>query len=76
VPASSATRERHGQRHERVGCLEPALHPTTSKLEITTLTASATTIGEELIACMVDNRRVVATFDFEYENHVLMTAPG
>lgn len=76
VPAPSAACECHEQRHERVGGLEPALHPTTSKLEIATLTASATTIGEELIACMVDNRRVVATFHFEYENHVLMTAPG
>jgi len=76
VPARSAACERHGQRHERVECLEPALHSTTSKLEITTLTASATTIGEELVACMVDNRRVVATFEVEYENHVLMTAPG
>lgn len=76
VPARSAACERHGQRHERVECLEPALHSTASKLEITTLTASATTIGEELIACMVDNCRVVATFDIEYENHVLMTAPG
>jgi hypothetical protein len=45
-------------------------------LEITTLTASTTTIGEELVACRVDNRRVVATFEVEYENHVLMTAPG
>jgi len=45
-------------------------------LEITALTASATTIGEEFIACMVDDRRVVAIFDVEYENHVLMTAPG
>ena len=76
VPAPSAARERHGQHDERVERLEPALHSTASKLEIPPLTASATTIGEELIACMVDNRRVVATFDFEYENHVLMTAPG
>lgn len=76
VPAPSAARERHAQHYERVEGLEPAHHSTTSKLEITTLTTSATTIGKELIACMVDNRRVVATFDVEYENHVLMTAPG
>jgi hypothetical protein len=45
-------------------------------LEITTLTASATTAGEEVIACRVDDRRVVAILDVEYEDHVLMTAPG
>ena len=76
MPTPSTARERYEQRHERVGCLEPARHPTTSKLEISPLTASAAAIGQEPIACMVDNCRVVATFNVEYENHVLMTAPG
>lgn len=76
VPAPSAAREHHGQRYERLGGLQPALHSTASKLEITTLTASATTAGEEVIACRVDDRRVVAILDVEYEDHVLMTAPG
>jgi hypothetical protein len=76
VPAPSAARERHGKHYERIEGFEPAHHSTTSKLEITTLTVRTTTIGEELITCMVDNRRVVAIFDVEYENHVLMTAPG
>lgn len=76
MPALSAARERHGQDDERLGCLEPALDPTTSKLELTSLTASATTPAEDLIACVVDDGGVAATLDVEYENHVLMTAPG
>jgi hypothetical protein len=76
VPATSAARERHRQDDERVGCLEPALNSTTSKLEITSLTASATTPAEDLIASAVADRGAVATLDVEYENHVLMTAPG
>lgn len=76
VPATSAARQRHGQYDERVGCLEPALDLTTSKLQITSLTARATTPAKDLIACVVDDRGVVATLDVEYENHVLMTAPG
>jgi hypothetical protein len=76
MPTASAARERHEQRHERVGGLEPTRDPTTSKLEISSLTASAATTGEQIIAGTVDDCRVAAMLDIEYENHVLMTAPG
>jgi hypothetical protein len=76
MSAPSATCEGHAQRHERVGCLEPASDPTTSKLEITPRTARAATTGEETIASTVDDRRVAAMLNVEYEHHVLMTAPG
>lgn len=76
VSATAAARQRYGERDERVACLEPALDPTASKLEINSATTSTTTAGEDLVACAVDDRGVVATLDVEYENHVLMTAPG
>lgn len=74
--ATAAARQRHRERHERVAGLEPALDPTASKLEINSATASTTAAGEDLVACAVDDRGVVAILDLEYENHVLKTAPG
>ena len=32
--------------------------------------------GEQLVAGAIDDRAVLATLDVEYENHVLVTAPG
>lgn len=76
VLATPAACQRHQQRRERVACLESSLDPSTSQPQIAAATASTTAARKDLVACTVDDRGVPARFDIEYENQVLMAAPG
>lgn len=79
VSAAAAARQRHSKHDERVARLEPPFDSTASQLESALVTRSArgtSTAGKKLIAGIVDGRGVAARLDVEYEDHVLMTAPG
>jgi hypothetical protein len=79
VSAAATARQRHRENDERVACLEPPPDSTASQLESALVTCSArgtSTAGKKLIAGVVDGCGVAARLDVEYEDHVLMTAPG
>jgi len=79
VPAAAAPRQRHGQHDVCVARLEPSLDPTASQPEsafATRGTCGTPTTGEKLVAGAVDGRGVAARLNVEYEDHVLMAAPG
>jgi hypothetical protein len=76
VSAAVTSCQRHCERHERVGSLEPSLDATASKSDIVSVACGAPTADEELVATAVDDRCVLARLDVEYEDHVLVTAPG
>lgn len=76
VPAVMAPRERDLEHQGLTEQLEPALDPTPSKSQIATTARSAPTPCQQLVTRSVDGGRVLARLDFEYENHVLVTAPG
>lgn len=76
VPTTAAARQRHRQRDKRVTGLEPPLDSTASQPEVASTTRGTSAVGEDLITGAVDDRGVAARLDVEYEDHVLMTAPG
>jgi len=76
VPAALAARQRHLQRHVARAGPELSLDPTASQLEVAAAARGTPTAGEDLRAGVLDDRGILATFDIEYEDHVLMTAPG
>lgn len=76
TPASTTARQRHRERYKCVAGLEPSLDPTTSQPGCALVTPGAPTTDEDLIASTVDERGVAARLNIEYEDHVLMTAPG
>jgi len=79
VSAAATARQRHREHDERVARLQAAFDSTASQLESALVTRSACgtpTAGKNLIAGTVDGRGVAARLDVEYEDHVLMTAPG
>lgn len=76
VPAALAARQRHLQRHVVHAGLELTLDAAASQPEVTAAARGASTAGQDLVASVLDDRRVLATFEIEYEDHVLMTAPG
>jgi hypothetical protein len=75
VPATAAAHQRHRECQKPIACLEPPLDSIASESEIASA-ARSTTAGKELIAGTVDDRGVAARLDVEYDDHVLMTAPG
>jgi hypothetical protein len=76
MQATATARQRHRQRYECVAGLEPSLDPTASQPERALVTRRAPTTEQQLIAGTVDGRGVAARLNIEYEDHVLMTAPG
>lgn len=76
VPTPPTTRQRDREGHERIAGLEPSRHPTAGKPEIASVACSATTAAQQLVTRAIDDRRIAARLDVEYEDHVLMTAPG
>jgi hypothetical protein len=76
VPATAAARQRHREHHRPIAGLQPPRDPTASKPEIAAVARGTPTADEELVASAVDDHGVLATLDVEYEDHVLMTAPG
>ena len=79
VSAAATARQRHSEHDKCVARLEPPFDSTASQLESALVTRSArgtSTAGKKLIAGIVDGRGVAARLDVEYEDHVLMTAPG
>jgi len=76
MPTTPAPRQRDRKGYERVSGLEPSRHPTASKPEIASVACRTTTAEQQLVTGGVDDCRIAARLDVEYENHVLMTAPG
>jgi hypothetical protein len=76
VLAAPAARQRELQRHAVDAGLELALDPAASQPEVAAAARGTPTAGEDLVAGALDDRRVLATLDLEYEDHVLLTAPG
>lgn len=76
VPTTPTPRQRNREGYERVSGLEPSCHPTASKSEVASVACSTTTAKQQLVSGAVDDRGIAARLDVEYENHVLMTAPG
>lgn len=76
VPTTPAPRQRDREGYERVSGLQPSCHPTASKPEIASVACSTTTAEQQLVTGPVDDCPIAARLDVEYENHVLMTAPG
>jgi hypothetical protein len=76
VPTTPTPRHRNREGYERVSGLEPSCHPTASKPEIASVACSTTTAEQQLVTGPVDGCRIAARLHVEYENHVLMTAPG
>jgi hypothetical protein len=75
VPTIAASRQRQEKRHERVARLEPSRHPAAGQSELAPTARRTATAHEDVVAA-IDERGVVARLDVEYENHVLMAAPG
>ena len=76
VAAVAAARERHRQGQERVGRLEPALDAAPGETDVAPSARRTAAPHKKIVAGVVDDRGVAARFDGEYEDHVLMTAPG
>lgn len=76
VPAPPAARQRHLQPHAVRAGRELSLDPTARQREVAAVARGTPTAGEDFVAGALDGRRVLATFDVEYEDHVLLTAPG
>jgi hypothetical protein len=79
VSAAATARQRHREHDECIACLEPSFDSTASQPEgalVTRRARGTPTAGKKLIAGIVDGRSVAARLDVEYEDHVLMTAPG
>jgi len=71
VKANPAARQRHLQRPEVVGGLEPTVDATAREREIAPLAARTPTPNENFVAGAGESYGVAARFDVEYENHVL-----
>ena len=76
VPTLAAPRESDLAYHGFTEKLEPALDPTPSKSQIAAPARSAPTPCQQLVARRIDDGRVLARLNAEYDNHVLVTAPG
>jgi len=72
----AAPRERDLEHQGLTEKLEPALDPTPSKSQIAATARSAPTPCQQLVARYIDDGRVLARLHLEYEDHVLVTAPG
>jgi hypothetical protein len=76
VPTVTAPRECDFEHQGLTEKLQPAFDPTPSKSQIAATARSAPAPSQQLVPRCIDDGRVPARLDFEYENHVLVTAPG
>ena len=72
----TTARERDVENHRPVADVEPAPDAAPSKSQVAAAAQGTATPREELVTRSIDDRRVLARLDVEYENHVLVTAPG
>jgi hypothetical protein len=76
MPTIAAACERHLEHHGCAVQVEPALDSAPSKSQVAAATSCAATAGKQLVSRGIDDRGVLARLHVEYENQVLVTAPG
>lgn len=76
VPTRHASGQSDRERHECVTRLQTPRDAATSQSEIATTAGSTAAAGQILVASGIDDSAVLARLHFEYEHHVLVTAPG
>lgn len=76
MTAVTAARERHRQRDERVGRLQPARDAAPGELELGAAAGRAAAAGKKIVAGIGEACGVAARLNVEYEDHVLSDGPG
>jgi hypothetical protein len=76
VPTIATARDRHRENHRRAATVQPTLDSAPSKSQIATAACSAVTPSQQLVTRLIDDDGVLAKLEVEYENQVLVTAPG